>query len=135
MVRGKIPALLVVRNVDLFCFSGTSQLRMSAFNTEAFSWHIPSGLSGSVSSYIDAPSAGKGLSAAFPVGASMRQITAHKPVLASFGTCFFGYQVDQPGMFCIGRVPKKFRHAQHATQQIESEISPMIEPGVRCKDL
>ncbi len=110
-------------------------LRMRAFNYEAFSWHILSGYTGGVLSYIDAPMGGVGLSPAFPVGASLKPIRAHEPILIDFGTCYRGYQSDETRMFCLGKLPKRFKDAYLATRQIEKEVVALTRPGIPCHEL
>jgi len=110
-------------------------LRMRAFNSEAFSWHVLSGYTGGVLSYIDAPMGGVGLSPAFPVGASQKTIGAHEPILIDFGICYQGYQIDETRMFCLGKLPKRFKDAYLATRKIETEVVTLATPGISCHAL
>jgi Xaa-Pro dipeptidase len=110
-------------------------LRMRAFNSYAYSWHVLSGYTGSILSYIDAPMGGMGLSPAFPVGASHKPIKAHEPILIDFGICYNGYQVDEARMFSVGELPKRFKDAYLATRDIETAMSATARPGVSCHDI
>jgi Xaa-Pro dipeptidase len=110
-------------------------LRMRSFNAYAFSWHVLSGSTGGELSFIDAPMGGRGLSPAFPVGASLKPINAHEPILIDFGICYNGYQVDETRMFCCGELPKKFKDTYHAARQIETEVAAIARPGVSCHEL
>jgi Xaa-Pro dipeptidase len=110
-------------------------LRMRAFNTYAFSWHVLSGPSGGELSFIDAPMGGMGLSPSFPVGASQKQIKPHEPILIDFGICYNGYQIDETRMFCLGKLPMQFKDAYHATRQIEEAVADAAKPGVSCDAL
>jgi Xaa-Pro aminopeptidase len=110
-------------------------LRMRAFNSHAFSWHVLSGYTGGVLSYIDAPMGGVGLSPSFPVGASHKQIKAHEPILIDFGICYNGYQIDETRMFCLGELPKRFKDAYLATRQIETAMTTLARPGASCHEL
>jgi Xaa-Pro dipeptidase len=110
-------------------------LRMRAFNAYAYSWHVLSGYTGGMLSYIDAPMGGMGLSPAFPVGASRKQIKAHEPILIDFGICYHGYQIDETRMFCIGKLPKQFTDAYEATRRIEERMQAQARPGVSCHEL
>ena len=47
-------------------------LRVRSLNWEAYTWHVLSGRTGSIVSQSDSPMGGQGLSAAFPVGASLK---------------------------------------------------------------
>jgi Xaa-Pro dipeptidase len=110
-------------------------LRMRAFNSYAYSWHVLSGYAGGILSYIDAPMGGMGLSPSFPVGASQKRIKAHEPILIDFGICYNGYQVDETRMFSVGKLPKRFTDAYLATRQIEAAMQAAARPGVSCHEL
>lgn len=110
-------------------------LRMRAFNSYAYSWHILSGYAGGMLSYIDAPMGGMGLSPAFPVGASYKPIKAHEPILIDFGICYNGYQIDETRMFSVGELPRRFKDAYRATRDIEAAMTAAARPGVSCHDI
>jgi Xaa-Pro dipeptidase len=110
-------------------------LRMRAFNSYAYSWHVLSGYTGGILSYIDAPMGGMGLSPSFPVGASQKRIKAHEPILIDFGICYNGYQVDETRMFSVGELPKQFTDAYLATRQIEAAMQAAARPEVSCHEL
>jgi Xaa-Pro aminopeptidase len=110
-------------------------LRMRAFNAYAYSWHVLSGYTGGMLSYIDAPMGGMGLSPAFPVGASHKPIKAHEPILIDFGICYNGYQVDETRMFSVGELPKRFKDAYLTTREIEAAMTAEARPGVSCHEL
>src|SRR4030066_108819 len=69
-------------------------LRGRPLNYEAYTWHVLSGPTGGIVSHSDSPMGGLGLSPAFPVGASLKAMRTHEPILVDFGTCFHGYQAD-----------------------------------------
>jgi Xaa-Pro dipeptidase len=110
-------------------------LRMRAFNSYAYSWHVLSGYTGGILSYIDAPMGGMGLSPAFPVGASHKPIKAHEPILIDFGICYNGYQIDETRMFSVGELPKRFKDAYQATRDIEAAMTAAARPGASCHDI
>lgn len=110
-------------------------LRMRTFNDESYCWHILSGESGGIVSYINAPMGGLGLSPAFPVGASRRPIKRHEPIMVDFGICLQGYQIDETRMFCIGALPRRYSELYRAVVQIEHAVLNATRPGVTCKEL
>ena len=110
-------------------------LRMRAFNSYAYSWHVLSGYTGGILSYIDAPMGGMGLSPAFPVGASHKPIKTHEPILIDFGICYNGYQIDETRMFSVGELSKRFKDAYQATRDIEAAMTAAARPGVSCHDI
>jgi len=104
-------------------------LRVRSLNYQAYSWHILSGPTGGIVSQSDSPMGGVGLSPAFPVGASMRKMKAHEPILVDFGTCFHGYQADETRMFSIGKMKKKFIDAYKACREIHDAVLDEVRPG------
>ncbi|MBW1805129.1 MAG: aminopeptidase P family protein [Deltaproteobacteria bacterium] len=110
-------------------------LRVRSFNYEAYTWHVLSGSSGGVVSQSDSPMGGIGLSPAFPVGASLKIIKAHEPILVDFGTCYHGYQVDETRMFSINKMEEKFLDAYKACCEIHDAVLEEIRPGAICETI
>ncbi len=108
-------------------------LRVRSLNYEAYSWHVLAGSSGGIVSQSDSPMGGLGLSPAFPVGASLRVIKPHQPILVDFGTCYHGYQVDETRMFSIGKMEQKFIDAYNACRKIHDAALEEVRPGADCE--
>jgi Xaa-Pro aminopeptidase len=108
-------------------------LRVRSLNYEAYTWHVLSGLAGGIVSQSDSPMGGLGLSPAFPVGASLKVMRAHEPILVDFGTCFHGYQADETRMFSIGKMKKKFIDAYNACKEIHDAVLEETRPGADCE--
>jgi Xaa-Pro aminopeptidase len=108
-------------------------LRVRSLNYEAYTWHVLSGITGGIVSQSDSPMGGLGLSPAFPVGASLKKMRAHEPILVDFGTCFHGYQADETRMFSIGKMKQKFIDAYNACKEIHDAILEETRPGVDCE--
>ena len=110
-------------------------LRVRSLNYEAYTWHVLSGPSGGIVSQSDSPMGGMGLSPAFPVGASLRQMKAHEPILVDFGTCYHGYQADETRMFSIGKMEHKLIEAYKACREIHDAVLDHTRPGADCQAL
>ena len=108
-------------------------LRVRSLNYEAYTWHVLSGLTGGIVSQSDSPMGGLGLSPAFPVGASLKVMRAHEPILVDFGTCFHGYQADETRMFSIGKMEQKFIDAYNACKEIHDAVLEETRPGADCE--
>jgi Xaa-Pro aminopeptidase len=108
-------------------------LRARSLNYEAYTWHVLSGPSGGIVSQSDSPMGGLGLSPAFPVGASLRVMGAHEPILVDFGTCYHGYQTDETRMFSIGEMGEKFIDAYNACREIHDAVLEETRPGADCE--
>jgi Xaa-Pro dipeptidase len=107
-------------------------LRVRSLNYEAYTWHVLSGPNGGIVSQSDSPMGGLGLSPAFPVGASLRPIKAHEPILVDFGVCYHGYQADETRMFSLGKMEKKFIDAYHACREIHDAVLDETYAGADC---
>ena len=110
-------------------------VRIRGLNVEAYTWHVLAGESGHSVSDVDTPSSGRGLSPAFPRGASARKIKTHEPIMVDFPICYNGYLADQTRMFCIGELPDKFRKAYEFCLEVEKQTIEKARPGVNCEDL
>jgi len=108
-------------------------LRVRSLNYEAYTWHVLSGPTGGIVSQSDSPMGGLGLSPAFPVGASLRVMRAHEPILVDFGTCYHGYQTDETRMFSIGKLKQKFIDAYKACREIYDAVLEETRPGADCE--
>ncbi len=107
-------------------------LRVRSLNYEAYTWHVLSGITGGIVSQSDSPMGGLGLSPAFPVGASLKVMKAHEPILVDFGTCFHGYQADETRMFSIGKMKQKFIDAYKACEEIHDTVLEETRSGTDC---
>jgi Xaa-Pro aminopeptidase len=108
-------------------------LRVRSLNYEAYTWHVLSGLTGGIVSQSDSPMGGLGLSPAFPVGASLKSMKAHEPILVDFGTCFHGFQADETRMFSIGKMQQKFIDAFKTCKEIHDVVLEETRPGADCE--
>lgn len=108
-------------------------LRVRSVNFEAFTWHVLSGITGGIVSQSDSPMGGLGLSPLFPLGASLKKMKPHEPILVDFGICHQGYLVDETRMFSIGRMEKKFLDAYKACREIHESVLLQTRPGADCE--
>ena len=116
-------------------FGHEGLLRVRSLNYEAYTWHVLSGWTGGIVSQSDSPMGGLGLSPAFPVGASLKVMKAHEPIVVDFGTCYHGYQVDETRMFSIGKMEQKFIDAYQACREIHDAALEEIRPGAVCESI
>jgi Xaa-Pro aminopeptidase len=108
-------------------------LRVRSLNYEAYTWHVLSGITGGIVSQSDSPMGGLGLSPAFPVGASLKPMKPHEPILLDFGICYQGYLADETRMFSIGRMGRKFLDAYQACREIHDAVLAQAKPGADCE--
>ena len=145
LVYGQVPRLMKPGQTEIelaglitsVAYAGGHQnhLRTRAFDRVTHTWHVIGGDSGGILSYIVAPFGGYGLSPAFPVGASTRELKANEPILLDFGICVDGYQVDLTRMYSIGQPDGLFLEAYEALKEIEACLMDNLRPGATGDEL
>jgi Xaa-Pro aminopeptidase len=76
-----------------------ANLRVRHYQTEGYPWHVLSGISGGMVGLLDSPASGAGTSAAFPVGAGNKKLSADEPIMVDLGSVLNGYHMDETRMF------------------------------------
>jgi Xaa-Pro aminopeptidase len=110
-------------------------VRMRAFNQELFHGLAVSGRHAAQPGFIDGPVTGRGLSAAFPQGASTEVIESNVPILMDFVGIFNGYIVDMTRMFVIGSLGPELLHAFETALDIQAYLIENLKPGNICEEL
>jgi len=110
-------------------------VRMRGFGQEASFGHILSGANGAITSYMDSPTGGPGVSVSFPQGAGYKKIARNEPVMIDYVGVIDGYLADQTRIFCIGQLPDKLVHAYETASLILEAVKQMAVPGAVCEDI
>lgn len=97
--------------------------------------HLVSGPEGSLPSAMDSPYSGYGLCPAFPLGAGLKTLAPHEPVVVDVGICLDGYQVDQTRTFCIGAPPHAVAKAHAGLEAVQAALLEAMLPGALSADL
>ena len=144
-VYEQIPALLQVGKPEVILSAEIETLyrkaghqgllRMRAFNMEMFFCHVFSGENGTVSSFLDSCTGGKGLTAASPQAAGWKKLSMHEPIGIDYGSIYEGYILDHTRIFSIGALSDELEGAYRLAVSIQNEIVARARPGVPCKDL
>jgi Xaa-Pro aminopeptidase len=109
--------------------------RVRAFNSDPPAGVVVAGAGGAEPGYFDGPVVGRGLSAAYPQGASERAIGEGEPVLLDFTLVLGGYVVDVTRTAACGAIDPALVRAFHVARAIEEEIARNLRPGVPCAEL
>lgn len=110
-------------------------IRMRGFNQEMFYGQLLAGASGVVSSFLDTPLAGTGLSPAVAQGVSFKRIGRGEPVVFDFVSVVDGYTADFTRVFSIGPLAHELVRAYDAALRIERAVVDVARPGVSCRAL
>lgn len=110
-------------------------IRLRGFNMDMYFGHVLSGPEAAIPAYGDAPTGGRGVSAAFGQGASERRIGAGEMVSIDTMLNYQGYLSDQTRNFCIGPPPTKLEEAYRFAQEIHRRFRRSAIPGAVTGEL
>lgn len=110
-------------------------LRMRGFNQEMDNITITQGVSGTITSYADAPILGTGLCPAVPHGASLKKIERFLPILVDYGACFNGYVTDETRPFVIDKLDDFFKKPYETAYEIIQNLIKIGKEDINAKDL
>lgn len=110
-------------------------VRMRGWNSELFFGHTISGDEAARRGYLDSPTNGLGLCAAFPQGASRNLIKEGVPVSIDFMVNYEGYLADLTRMFAINDPGKSVRRAHEAVLTLNRELVKTLRPGTECGEI
>ncbi|MBN1573082.1 MAG: aminopeptidase P family protein [Deltaproteobacteria bacterium] len=104
-------------------------IRMRGFNQKLFYGVALSGTSGAVTSTLDGPVSGPGLSPSFPQGASAKVIGKNEAILVDMVSAYEGYVADGARTLYIESLPEKAREAHDCSLMVEKRIVSLARPG------
>ena len=109
--------------------------RLRAFNAELYGGLAVAGASAAEPGSFDGPVVGRGLHAAYPVGASSSAIGAGEPVLVDYTGVFGGYVVDATRTAVVGRLAPPLERAFKVSLSIQDAVVRALRPGAIPTDL
>jgi Xaa-Pro aminopeptidase len=109
--------------------------RLRGFNSELFIGLAVAGDGASDPGYFDGPVVGRGLSPAYPQGASGRVVRAGEPVIVDFTSVHGGYVVDMTRTAVVGTLPAELVRAFEVARAIQDEVARNLRPGVPAAEL
>ncbi len=108
-------------------------VRMRGFNQEIYWGYLVSGPDTAEPSFIDTTTGGRGVSAAFPAGASLRAIGRHEPVIFDLVGVVEGYNSDLTRTLSLGPLPDPLDRAYKVALDILQTLEGMTRPGVAAE--
>jgi Xaa-Pro aminopeptidase len=106
--------------------------RLRAFNAELFMGLAVAGASAATPGFFDGPVVGRGLHAAYPLGASERVIAAGEPIVVDYTIVHGGYVVDTTRSAVCGSLAPELERAFALAVRIQDEVARLLRPGVPC---
>jgi Xaa-Pro dipeptidase len=108
--------------------------RLRAFNAELFIGLAVAGESAAAPGFFDGPVVGRGLNAAYPLGASSRPIRTGEPIVIDYTAVFGGYVLDMTRSAVCGDVSAELAGALAVARRIQDEVAALLRPGVSCAE-
>lgn len=112
---------------------GTPRLR--GFNSELFIGLAVAGDSASAPGNFDGPVVGRGVDAAYPGGASRREVRRDEPMILDYTAVFDGYVLDMTRVAVVGALSADLLRAFDAALAIQEEVARGLVPGAIGQDL
>jgi Xaa-Pro aminopeptidase len=106
--------------------------RARAFNSELYGGLAVAGPSASDPGFFDGPVVGRGLGAAYPLGASERPIGRDEPIIIDYTIAYAGYVVDMTRSAVCGSLSSELLRAFEVSLRIQDEVAALLRPGVPC---
>jgi Xaa-Pro aminopeptidase len=106
--------------------------RARAFNSELYGGLAVAGPSASDPGFFDGPVVGRGLGAAYPLGASERPIGRDEPIIIDYTIAYAGYVVDMTRSAVCGTLSSELLRAFEVSLRIQDEVAALLRPGVPC---
>jgi Xaa-Pro aminopeptidase len=104
-------------------------VRLRGFGQEMFFGHLLSGATGALSSFLDSPTGGMGISTASPQGAGRKAIRSGEPITLDFVGIYNGYIVDQTRLYSLGSLPDALNRAFEAALLVQDVVKALLQPG------
>lgn len=110
-------------------------LRMRGINQEMMNLTVQAGYTGAITTLLDGPITGAGVTPALPQGSSFKQVERGIPVTIDYGGAYNGYITDETRSFVVGELQEVFKRPYEAARAIIDDVMTFAKPGVDCTDI
>jgi len=110
-------------------------LRMRGINQEMTTITVQSGFTGAITTCVDGPIGGTGVTPAMPQGSSLKKVERGIPVTIDYGGGYNGYITDETRVFVVGKLKEIFNKPYETAREIIEDIIYYAREGVDCIDI
>jgi Xaa-Pro dipeptidase len=110
-------------------------LRMRGFNQEMMTLTVQAGYTGAITTLLDAPITGAGVTPAVPQGSSFKRVERGIPVTIDYGGGYNGYITDETRSFVVGELKDVFRKPYEAARSIIEDVMTYGKAGIDCTEI
>jgi len=107
-------------------------LRMRGINQEMMTLTVQAGYTGAISTLLDGPITGVGVTPANPQGSSFKRVERGIPVTIDYGGGYNGYITDETRSFVVGQLTKVFEKPYETARSIIEDIMTHGKAGIDC---
>jgi Xaa-Pro dipeptidase len=110
-------------------------LRMRGMNQEMMTLTVQAGHTGTISTMLDGPITGVGVTPAVPQGSSFKKVERGIPVTIDYGGGYNGYITDETRSFVVGELKEVFRKSYETARLIIEDIITYGKAGMDCTEI
>jgi Xaa-Pro dipeptidase len=110
-------------------------LRMRGINQEMMTMTVQAGYTGAISTMLDGPITGVGVTPAIPQGSSFKKVEREIPVTIDYGGGYNGYITDETRSFVVGELHEVFRRPYETARAIIEDVMTYGKAGIDCTDI
>ena len=110
-------------------------LRMRGLNQEMMTLTVQAGYTGAISTMLDGPITGTGVTPAVPQGSSFKKVERGIPVTIDYGGGYNGYITDETRSFVVGELKEVFRKPYETARSIIEDVMAHGKAGIDCTDI
>jgi Xaa-Pro dipeptidase len=110
-------------------------IRMRGINQEMTVTTVQTGYTGTITTFVDGPITGAGITPAVPYGSSFNKVEKGIPVTVDYGATHNGYITDETRTFVVGRLKEMFRKPYETALEIIGDVTNFAREGVDCTEI
>ena len=110
-------------------------LRMRGLNQEMMVSTVQAGYTGAISTMLDGPITGVGVTPAMPQGSSFKRVERGVPVTIDYGGAYNGYITDETRSFVVGELQEVFRKPYETARSIIEDVMTYGKAGIDCTEI
>ena len=110
-------------------------LRMRGINQEMMTLTVQAGFTGAISTMLDGPITGVGVTPAIPQGSSFKKVEKGIPVTIDYGGGYNGYITDETRSFVAGELKEIFRKPYETARSIIEDVMAYGKAGMDCVEI
>lgn len=110
-------------------------LRMRGLNQEMMVSTVQAGYTGAISTTVDGPITGAGVTPAMPQGSSFKRVERGVPLTIDYGGAYNGYITDETRSFVVGELQDVFQRPYEAARSIIEDVMTYGKAGIDCTEI